>query len=103
MGSGSAFPFKQRRYNPPPQEVSDTSRSPPGVGPKFVTVSLLRLERSGQRRWGQRFPGSSMQLMADSQSRIPPLNAGDWGMASLASSTFLTRFDVAVELHSIIW
>src|SRR5438046_2409586 len=37
MGSGSAFPFKQRGYNPPLQEVSEASRSSPGEAPKSVT------------------------------------------------------------------
>jgi len=40
MGSGSAFPFKQRGYNPPLQEVSEASRSSPGEAPKSVTSGV---------------------------------------------------------------
>src|SRR5438105_1293532 len=57
MGSGSAFPFKQRRYNPPLQEVSDASRSSLGVSSKSLTVgrqprprlALFRLRSSRGR------------------------------------------------------
>ena len=47
MGSGNAFPFKQRRYKLLP-EVEDASRSFPDLAPKLATVGigLARLERS---------------------------------------------------------